>query len=205
MPVGLTVMSLAPRFLAETERRPGRFDLAGRHHLHARDDRVVYGFVRAASDGWTDRGTLASFAAGIALLAAFVLNETRAEQPITPLHLFADRPRSGAYVARILVIGGMFSTFFFLTQFLQGVEGFSALQAGLAFLPMTAVMFSMGRVVPIARPALRQHAPADRRARAGRRRRRLAQPGHGGHELLPADRDSAGDRRRRRRHRTSRR
>ena len=42
----------------------------------------------------------------------------------------------------------MFSTFFFLTQFLQGVDGFSALQAGLAFLPMTAVMFTMGRVVP---------------------------------------------------------
>jgi MFS family permease len=46
----------------------------------------------------------------------------------------------------------MFSTFFFLTQFLQGVEGMSALQAGLAFLPMTAVMFSMGRVVPILAP-----------------------------------------------------
>jgi predicted MFS family arabinose efflux permease len=48
----------------------------------------------------------------------------------------------------LLVVGGMFSTFFFLTQFLQGVNGFSPLQAGLAFLPMTAVMFTMGRVVP---------------------------------------------------------
>ena len=82
------------------------------------------------------------------LLAAFVLTERRAEQPITPLRLFASRERSGAYVARVLVTGGMFSTFFFLTQFLQGVRGYSALEAGLAFLPMTAVMFAMGRVVP---------------------------------------------------------
>jgi predicted MFS family arabinose efflux permease len=109
---------------------------------------LVYGFVRAASDGWGERWTVASFGAGAFLLAAFVLTEMRAEQPITPLHLFADRGRLGAYVARLLVVGGMFSTFFFLTQFLQGVRGFSPLEAGLAFLPMTAVMFTMGRVVP---------------------------------------------------------
>jgi predicted MFS family arabinose efflux permease len=72
----------------------------------------------------------------------------RAEQPITPLRLFASRERSGAYVARMLVVGGMFSMFFFLTQFLQGVLGYNPLQAGLAFLPMTAVMFSMVQIVP---------------------------------------------------------
>jgi predicted MFS family arabinose efflux permease len=48
----------------------------------------------------------------------------------------------------MLVVGGMFSMFFFLTQFLQGVDGYDALQAGLAFLPMTAVMFATGRSVP---------------------------------------------------------
>ena len=95
---------------------------------------LVYGFVRAASDGWGDGGTIASFVAGATLLAAFGLTERRAEQPITPLHLFASRQRSGAYAARVLVTGGMFSTFFFLTQFLQGVGGYSALQAGVAFL-----------------------------------------------------------------------
>jgi predicted MFS family arabinose efflux permease len=72
----------------------------------------------------------------------------RAEQPITPLRLFASRERSGAYVARILVVSGMFAMFFFLTQFMQGARGYSPLQAGLAFLPMTLVMFSMIRVVP---------------------------------------------------------
>jgi EmrB/QacA subfamily drug resistance transporter len=148
VPVGLVVMYLAPRHLAETERRPGRFDLAGAITSTLGMTAVVYGFVRAASDGWGDDGTVASFVAGVTLLVAFIANELRAEQPITPLRLFASRERSSAYVARMLVVGGMFSMFFFLTQFLQGVLGYNPLQAGLAFLPMTAVMFSMVQVVP---------------------------------------------------------
>src|SRR5205814_4598308 len=56
--------------------------------------------------------------------------------------------RSGAYAARMLLVGGMFSMFFFLSQYLQGTRGFSPLEAGIAFLPMTVVMFSMVRVVP---------------------------------------------------------
>ena len=64
------------------------------------------------------------------------------------LRLFASRMRSGAYVARILAVGGMYSMFFFLTQFLQGVRGYSPLEAGVAFLPMTLVIFGLVRVVP---------------------------------------------------------
>jgi predicted MFS family arabinose efflux permease len=109
---------------------------------------LVYGFVRAASDGWGDPGTVASFAAGALLLAAFVATERRAGQPITPLRLFASRQRSGAYLARVLLVGGMFGMFFFVTQYLQGVLGFSALQAGMAFLPMSVAMFAVARSVP---------------------------------------------------------
>ena len=99
---------------------------------------LAYGFVRAAADGWSDTLTLTSFVAGGALLALFVANERRATQPITPLRLFASRERSGAYLARALVVTGMFGMFFFVTQFLQGVLHFSPLQAGIAFLPTTA-------------------------------------------------------------------
>jgi len=148
VPIGLAMMYAAPRVLPETVKRPGRFDLAGALTSTLGMSAVVYGFVRAASDGWGERGTVASFSAGVVLLVAFVLNERRAEQPITPLRLFASRERSGAYVARILVVGAMFSMFFFLTQFLQGVADYNPLKAGVAFLPMTAVMFSMVQVVP---------------------------------------------------------
>jgi EmrB/QacA subfamily drug resistance transporter len=148
VPIGLVMMYAAPRVLPETVKRPGRFDLTGALTSTLGMSAVVYGFVRAASDGWGDSITVASFAGGAALLVAFILNERRAAQPITPLRLFTSRQRSGAYVARILVVGAMFSMFFFLTQYLQGVMGYSPLKAGIAFLPMTLVMFSMVQVVP---------------------------------------------------------
>ena len=78
----------------------------------------------------------------------FVANERRAAQPITPLRLFANRERTGAYAARVMFVGAMFGMFFFLTQYLQGVRGFSPLEAGVAFLPLSLVMFSMVFVVP---------------------------------------------------------
>jgi EmrB/QacA subfamily drug resistance transporter len=148
VPIGIALIVLAPRFLPETDRRTGHFDLAGALTSTLGMTALVYGFVRAAADGWSNRGTVGSFAAAALLLGAFVLTERRAEQPITPLRLFASRERSGAYAARILVVGGIFGMFFFLTQFFQDVAHFSPLQAGLAFLPQTLVLFVMMLVVP---------------------------------------------------------
>jgi predicted MFS family arabinose efflux permease len=74
--------------------------------------------------------------------------ELRASQPITPLRMFASRERSSSYVARLLLVGGMFGMFFFMTQFLQDVRNYSPLKAGFAFLPMTVALFAMVRIVP---------------------------------------------------------
>jgi EmrB/QacA subfamily drug resistance transporter len=148
VPIGIALIWLAPRYLPETEREPGRFDLAGAATSTLGMTALVYGFVRAAEDGWGDRLTIAAFAAGVALLAAFVITEMRAEQPITPLRLFASRERSGAYAARILVVSGLYAMFYFLTQYFQGVSGFGPLEAGAAFLPMTLLVFTMVQVVP---------------------------------------------------------
>jgi EmrB/QacA subfamily drug resistance transporter len=148
VPVGAALIWLAPRVLSETDRRPGRFDLPGAAASTAGMTALVYGFVHAAQAGWGDTVTVVSFALGAALLATFVAVERRAAQPVTPLRLFASRQRAGAYLARMLLVGGMFSMFFFLSQYLQGVRGFSPLQAGIGFLPMTIIMFSTVRVVP---------------------------------------------------------
>jgi EmrB/QacA subfamily drug resistance transporter len=148
VPIGVVLVVLAPRYLPESERSHGHFDLAGAATSTLGMTSLVFGFVRAASAGWGNRVTVAAFVAGAFLLGAFVLTELRAEQPITPLHLFSSRQRSGAYAARVLVVSGMFAMFFFLTQFFQGVRGFSALDAGLAFLPVTAVMFGAARLSP---------------------------------------------------------
>ncbi len=148
VPLGAALIWLAPRYLPETERKHGHFDLTGAFTSTIGMSALVYGLIRAAENGWADPGTIASFAAAVILLAYFVFNERRAEQPITPLRLFSSRQRVGAYVARILVVGAMFSTFFFLTQYLQVVQGYGALEAGCAFLPMTLSVFAMVRVVP---------------------------------------------------------
>jgi predicted MFS family arabinose efflux permease len=90
--------------------------------------------------------TLAALALALAGLAAFALTETRAAQPVTPLRLFADGQRSASYAARLLLVGGLFGMFFFATQYLQLILGFSPVQAGLAFLPMTILLFGVSRL-----------------------------------------------------------
>jgi EmrB/QacA subfamily drug resistance transporter len=148
VPIGLAVVAIAPLFVAETPRLPGRFDLAGAVAATAGVTALVYGFIRAAASGWGDQLTLAAFGAAAVVLALFVFTETRARQPITPMRLFADTSRAGSFIARLLLIAGMFGVFYFLTEFLQKVMGFSPLRAGVAFLPMTFALFAVSRLAP---------------------------------------------------------
>jgi EmrB/QacA subfamily drug resistance transporter len=148
VPIGIAVIAITPLFVAETRRQPGKFDLAGAITSTAGIGALVYGFIRAASNGWGDTTAIASFLIAFALLAVFLLNERRAPQPITPLRLFTDVSRSGSYVARLLLVAGMMGMFFFLTQFLQDVLGFSPIMAGVAFLPMTVTLFAVSRAAP---------------------------------------------------------
>ncbi len=154
VPIGLAVVAIAPLFVAETPRLPGRFDLAGALAATAGVTALVYGFIRAAADGWGDQLTLAAFGAAAVVLALFVVTETRARQPITPMRLFADASRAGSFIARLLLIAGMFGVFYFLTEFLQKVMGFSPLRAGVAFLPMTFALFAVSRLAPRLMPRL---------------------------------------------------
>jgi EmrB/QacA subfamily drug resistance transporter len=148
VPIGIAVALAAPLFLPESQRQPARFDFAGAVTSTAGMTALVYGFIRAASQGWGNRVALGAFAAAVVLLFLFVLNEGHARQPITPLRLFAARGRAGSYVSRLLIVAGMFGMFFFLTQFVQDILGFSPLRAGISFLPMTAALFAVSRLSP---------------------------------------------------------
>jgi MFS family permease len=141
VPIGVVVFALSRLVLPETPRNTGKFDLTGALTSTLGMVALVYGFVHAATSGWGEPATVLSFVLGVVLLGAFVATELRAPSPITPLRLFADRNRSTAYVARLLLVAGMMGMFFFLTQFLQDVLGYSALKTGFAFLPLTAVLF----------------------------------------------------------------
>jgi EmrB/QacA subfamily drug resistance transporter len=138
VPIGVLLASLAPLYITESERQPGRFDLAGALTSTAGMTALVYGFISAAHDGWTDAMTVGSFTAAAVLLAAFFSIESRTSQPITPLHMFADRNRAGSYAIMLSLAAAMFGMFFFLTLFVQDVFGYSPLRAGFSFLPVTA-------------------------------------------------------------------
>lgn len=148
VPIGIVMILAAYRYLTETERRHGTFDLSGAFSSTLGMSALVYGTVRAATAGWSDPVTIAALAAGVVLLALLIVNEGRAKQPIMPLRLFASRERAGAYGARILFLGAMMGFWFFITQYLQRVMGYSPLQAGLAFLPMTLANFTVAVAVP---------------------------------------------------------
>ncbi|MGW4159990.1 MFS transporter [Streptomyces sp. NPDC004788] len=140
VPIGLAIAILTPRFIDESERQPGRFDLAGALTSTLGMSALVYGFIRASEESWTDGLALGAFVAAALLLAAFVVVESRAREPITPLRMFADRNRSGTYVFMLSLAAAMLGMFFFIVLFVQNVLGFGPIRAGLAFLPVTAAI-----------------------------------------------------------------
>jgi hypothetical protein len=148
VPIGIAMIVLAPRFLPETARSAGRFDVVGALTATLGMGALVYGIVSSAEAGWSSPTTITSVVVGVVLLTALVVNEARVAQPIMPLALFTDRVRTGAYLARMLYLGAMIGFFYFTTQLLQGVLGFTALQAGAGFFPMTVVNFVVALAIP---------------------------------------------------------
>ncbi|TPQ20030.1 MFS transporter [Streptomyces sporangiiformans] len=156
VPIGLLIAFLTPLYISESERHPGRFDFAGALTSTAGMASLVYGFIRASEEGWRDNLSIGSFGAAVVLLLAFGLIESRAREPITPLRMFADRNRSGTYVIMLSLAAAMFGMFFFIVLFVQNVLGYTPIEAGLAFLPVTvAIAFGAGlsqRFLPVLGP-----------------------------------------------------
>jgi MFS family permease len=122
-------------------RNPGRareFDLRGAVAATLGLSLLVLGIVRTDQTGWGDTSTLLLIAAGIGLLAGFVLIEGRvARSPLMPLRIYRSRTLTAANIIVLLVGGASFGMWFFMSLYLQQVHGYSPIRAGLAFLPMT--------------------------------------------------------------------
>jgi predicted MFS family arabinose efflux permease len=99
---------------------------------------LVYAIVKAQSFGWGSAKTLGLGAVALGLLAAFVVVESRIHGPLVRLSIFKVRTLAVGNFVLLLVAGGMYAMFFFATLYVQGILGFSPLEAGLAFLPVTA-------------------------------------------------------------------
>jgi EmrB/QacA subfamily drug resistance transporter len=144
VPVALVVLLLAPRVIAESrsESATRHFDVAGAVSVTAGLSVLVYALVDATDAGWGSAQTLGLIGLSAALIAAFVFIELRSEAPLMPMRIFRNRTLTGANVVGLLVGGSLFSMFFFITLYMQQVLGYSAIDAGLAYLPL-AIMISV--------------------------------------------------------------
>jgi len=137
VPIGVVAALLAPRFLNESESHPGQLDLPGAVTGTLGLLGVVYGLSRAGTEGWSDTYTVASLAVGAVLLVVFGIVESRVAHPLLPFRIFTSRTRASSFVAMFLAPAAMFAMFYFLSQYIQNVMGYSPLKAGVAFLPFT--------------------------------------------------------------------
>ncbi|MDV6245822.1 MFS transporter [Rhodococcus opacus] len=148
VPIAVAVIAWSRTVLVETPRRTGRFDVIGAVGATLGMGAVIFGIIESPETGWGSARVQIALALGAVLLIGLVVHEGRVQQPILPLRLFRSRERSGAYTARLLYLGAMIGFFYFTTQLLQDGFGFSPLQAGLGFLPMTLVNFVVALMVP---------------------------------------------------------
>lgn len=139
VPVGVVVAVAATRFIREsrTDERTG-FDIAGSITVTAGLTLLTYAIVKAEAWGWGGTNTLLLGGIAVALLVAFVFIERRSASPLVALRIFSIRTLSVANAVMLLIGGALFSMFYFGSIYVQEILGFSPLQAGLAFLPMSA-------------------------------------------------------------------
>ncbi|MFI9250042.1 DHA2 family efflux MFS transporter permease subunit [Streptomyces sp. NPDC053069] len=149
VPLGLAVMPLARLRLAESHGTGATLDIPGTLLVSGGLFGIVYGLVRAPSDGWTDSPVLTGLTGGTALLAAFVVHGIRGKNPMLPMRLFRSRAFSGINAASLLMFLGMFGSIFLISQYMQGVLGYSPTQAGLRMLPWTGMPMLVAPVAGI--------------------------------------------------------
>jgi EmrB/QacA subfamily drug resistance transporter len=123
-----------------------RLDVPGALTVSAGLFALVFGLARAESDGWGDPVTIAFLIGSAVLVAAFVTLQRRAAHPLLPLRVLSDRDRGASFLAIATASAGLFGLFLFLTFYLQDTKGFTPLETGLAFLPMS---FSIAPTVGI--------------------------------------------------------
>src|SRR5215212_5553761 len=147
VPIGIVLIPLALARLDESHGPASKLDLPGLVLASGGLFGIVWGLVRGNGQGWSSPEIVISLAAGVVVLALFVLWELRTEAPMLPMRFFRNRVFALANVASLLMFFGMFGSIFLLSQFFQSIQGYSPLGSGVRILPWTIMpMF----VAPIA-------------------------------------------------------
>jgi EmrB/QacA subfamily drug resistance transporter len=139
VPIGLVLLPIASRVLAESKGSQSRLDVGGVLLASSGLFGIVLGVVRGNELGWTSFGVLGPILAGLLLVVGFVAWELRQDAPMLPMRLFRSRGFAATNLASVLMFFGMFGSIFFLAQFFQTAQGYSPLGSGLRILPWTAM------------------------------------------------------------------
>jgi EmrB/QacA subfamily drug resistance transporter len=145
LPIAVAVLFVSARHVPESKdpAATGRLDLAGAVLASVGLAGVVYGLTEGAGLGWGSPATLAALLVGVASLVAFVLVERRTSVPLLPLSIFRSGQFAGANAVTFAVYGGLGGALFLLPIELQQALGYSPLEAGIALLPITAMMLGL--------------------------------------------------------------
>ena len=139
LPVCALILGATYRLISGERRRStfANFDTVGAILATAGMLLLVYALVRAPDVGWGKTRTIVELAGAAALLAAFVANEQRHPNPLFPFSIFRIKGLAAADVTQVVAMAGFYSMFFFITLYMQNVLGYSPIQAGLAYVPVT--------------------------------------------------------------------
>jgi len=151
VPIGVIAAILAPRLLVESRRETDlrHFDALGAVTVTAGLSLLVFALVDTINEGWGSTQTLALLAVALVLIVAFVFIELRSRDPLMPFGIFRMRTLTGANVVGLLVGASIFAMFFFLSRYMQQVLEYSALKAGLSYLPLALAIIASAGVASV--------------------------------------------------------
>ena len=144
VPVALFALVLTPRLIGESRSTSltRHFDAVGAFTVTAALTVLVYALVDATDAGWGSTQTLGLLGLSAALFVAFVVTELRSEAPLVPFSIFKLRTLTGANIVGLLVGASLFSMFFFISLYMQQVLGYSAIKAGLSYVPLSLMIIA---------------------------------------------------------------
>jgi EmrB/QacA subfamily drug resistance transporter len=140
VPIGALLLAAAPRIVPESRSQVvanSGYDVGGAMASTLGVMSLVFTLIKADSWGWASGRTIGGFVISGVLVAAFLVIDSRHQDPLVPLRIFSNRSLSAADATLLLVVAALFAMFFFLTLYLQQVLGFSALKTGVAYLPLS--------------------------------------------------------------------
>lgn len=148
VPVGALAFAAISFIVPETKRVKGKIDLFGALTGAFGSSALVFGFISAGENGWISLITISSFIGATVLFILFIRIESKVADPLLKLSILSPKPRRGGLAVMAVICGMHFATLFLILQYFQQVLDYNPLLAGCAYLPLTAVVFTISNFVP---------------------------------------------------------